>query len=122
MIRSALDDNVASFQFDIFIVQHHGDLAGKNNRIVDGFGAMHQWVAAVLAEGKTTIDNAAREPEISDLCEFLVAMGADISGIGTSTLVINGVDQSALRPVQHHTVPDRIQAATYIAAVAVSGS
>ena len=48
-------------------------------------------------------------------------MGADISGIGTSTLVIEGVDQSALCPVQHHTVPDRIQAATYIAAVAVSG-
>jgi len=77
--------------------------------------------AAVLADGKTTIDNAAREPEISDLCEFLVAMGADISGIGSSTLVIEGVDQGALRPVQHHTVPDRIQAATYLAAVAVSG-
>ena len=77
--------------------------------------------AAVLADGKTTIDNAAREPEISDLCEFLIAMGANISGVGTSTLVIEGVEQSALRPVQHHTVPDRIQAATYIAAVAVSG-
>ncbi|RLE15766.1 MAG: UDP-N-acetylglucosamine 1-carboxyvinyltransferase [Actinobacteria bacterium] len=77
--------------------------------------------AAVLAEGTTTIDNAAREPEISDLCEFLVAMGADIKGIGTSTLVIEGVAEGALRPVRHHTVPDRIQAATYIAAVAVSG-
>ena len=77
--------------------------------------------AAVLAEGTTIIDNAAREPEISDLCEFLVAMGADISGIGTSTLVIEGVEPGALRPVQHHTVPDRIQAATYLAAVAVSG-
>jgi len=77
--------------------------------------------AAVLAEGITTIDNAAREPEIMDLCEFLVAMGADISGVGTSTLVIEGVDQSSLRPVAHRTVPDRIQAATYIAATAVSG-
>jgi UDP-N-acetylglucosamine 1-carboxyvinyltransferase len=77
--------------------------------------------AAVLAHGTTTIDNAAREPEISDLCEFLVAMGADISGIGTSTLVIEGVEDGALRPVQHHTVPDRIQAATYLAAVAVAG-
>ena len=77
--------------------------------------------AAVLADGRTTIDNAAREPEISDLCEFLVAMGAKISGIGTSTLVIEGVEPGALHPVRHHTVPDRIQAATYLAAVAVSG-
>ena len=62
-----------------------------------------------------------REPEIADLCEFLVAMGANISGIGTSTLVIEGVEQGSLRAVRHHTVPDRIQAATYIAAVAVTG-
>jgi UDP-N-acetylglucosamine 1-carboxyvinyltransferase len=77
--------------------------------------------AAVLADGRTTIDNAAREPEITDLCEFLVAMGAEISGIGTSTLVVDGVERDSLRPVQHHTVPDRIQAATYLAAVAVTG-
>jgi UDP-N-acetylglucosamine 1-carboxyvinyltransferase len=77
--------------------------------------------AAVLAVGRTTIDNAAREPEIIDLCEFLVGMGAQIHGIGTSTLVIDGVDRDALRPVAHHTVPDRIQAATYLAAVAVAG-
>ncbi len=77
--------------------------------------------AAVLAKGRTRIDNAAREPEIADLCEFLVAMGADISGIGTSTLVIEGVEPGDLHPVRHHTVPDRIQAATYIAAVAVAG-
>ena len=77
--------------------------------------------AAVLADGVTRIDNAAREPEITDLCEFLVAMGANITGIGTSTLVIEGVDQGSLRPVRHHTVPDRIQAATYVAAVAVTG-
>ena len=77
--------------------------------------------AAVLAEGRTTIDNAAREPEIADLCEFLIAMGAHIEGVGTSTLVIDGVEPGSLRPVQHHTVPDRIQAATYLAAVAVAG-
>jgi UDP-N-acetylglucosamine 1-carboxyvinyltransferase len=77
--------------------------------------------AAVLARGTTRIDNAAREPEISDLCNFLVAMGAGISGIGTSTLEIEGVEPGALRPVSHHTVPDRIQAATYLAATAVSG-
>ncbi|MGB0115050.1 MAG: UDP-N-acetylglucosamine 1-carboxyvinyltransferase [Ilumatobacteraceae bacterium] len=77
--------------------------------------------AAVLADGRTTIDNAAREPEITDLCEFLVTMGAQISGVGTSTLVIDGVERDALVPVKHHTVPDRIQAATYVAAVAVAG-
>ena len=77
--------------------------------------------AAVLAEGTTRIDNAAREPEIADLCDFLVAMGANVSGIGTSTLVIEGVEPGSLHPVRHHTVPDRIQAATYIAAVAVAG-
>ncbi len=77
--------------------------------------------AAVLADGRTTIDNAAREPEITDLCEFLIAMGARISGVGTSTLIIDGVEPAALRAVSHHTVPDRIQAATYLAAVAVAG-
>ncbi len=77
--------------------------------------------AAVLAKGVTRIDNAAREPEITDLCEFLVAMGAGITGVGTSSLVIEGVEPGGLRPVRHHTVPDRIQAATYLAAVAVAG-
>ena len=76
--------------------------------------------AAVFADGQTTIDNAAREPEIIDLCNFLVSMGAQITGIGTSMLTIDGVDRDALRPVRHHTVPDRIQAATYLAATAVS--
>jgi UDP-N-acetylglucosamine 1-carboxyvinyltransferase len=75
----------------------------------------------VLARGTTRINNAAREPEIIDLCEFLISMGAQISGVGSATLVIEGVDQADLRPVRHHTVPDRIQAATYIAAVAVTG-
>lgn len=77
--------------------------------------------AAVLADGVTTIDNAAREPEIIDLCEFLVSMGAHIEGIGSSRLVIEGVDQASLTPVRHETVPDRIQAATYLAACAVTG-
>ena len=77
--------------------------------------------AAVLADGVTTIDNCAREPEIIDLCEFLVEMGARIDGIGTTRLVIEGVERSELRPVRHHTVPDRIQAATYLAACSVAG-
>src|SRR5262245_45878975 len=77
--------------------------------------------AAVFADGTTTIDNAAREPEVVDLCQMLVAMGADISGIGTSTVVVRGVERGSLRPADHRTVPVRIQAATYLAAVAVAG-
>ncbi len=77
--------------------------------------------AAVLADGVTTIHNAAREPEIIDLCEFLNAMGAQVAGAGTSTLVVTGVEPDSLRACEHETVPDRIQAATYIAACAVSG-
>ncbi len=77
--------------------------------------------AAVLADGVTTIDNAAREPELIDLCEFLVGMGAKIEGIGTSRLKVTGVAPDDLRACFHETVPDRIQAATYIAACAVAG-
>jgi UDP-N-acetylglucosamine 1-carboxyvinyltransferase len=77
--------------------------------------------AAVCAKGTTVLDNAAREPEISDLCHFLVAMGAQIDGIGTSTLTIHGVEPGELQAITHAVVPDRIQAATYLAAVAVSG-
>jgi len=76
--------------------------------------------AAVLADGTTTIDNAAREPEISDLCNMLNDMGARISGIGTSRLTIVGVTPQELHAVSHEVVNDRVQAATYIAAVAVS--
>jgi UDP-N-acetylglucosamine 1-carboxyvinyltransferase len=77
--------------------------------------------AAVHAKGTTIIDNAAREPEIADLCNLLVAMGADIEGIGSPTLVVHGVEPGSLRPTRHRVVADRIQAATYIAAVAVCG-
>ncbi len=77
--------------------------------------------AAVLADGVTTIDNAAREPEIIDLCAFLTSMGAQIEGVGTSTLRVTGVARGGLSACDHETVPDRIQAATYIAACAVAG-
>jgi UDP-N-acetylglucosamine 1-carboxyvinyltransferase len=75
--------------------------------------------AAVLAKGTTTIDNAAREPEIADLADFLNAMGARVSGAGTSTLVVEGVDE--LHPTSHTAVPDRIEVATYLAALGVAG-
>ncbi len=75
-------------------------------------------MAAVLAKGVTEIDNAAREPEIVDLCEMLTAMGAVIDGAGTSTLRIDGVDE--LRPVRHATVGDRIVAGTWAFASAMT--
>jgi UDP-N-acetylglucosamine 1-carboxyvinyltransferase len=75
-------------------------------------------MAAVLAEGRTEIDNAAREPEITDLCEMLQAMGARIEGLGTSMLVVDGVDE--LRPVNHTTVADRIVAGTWAMAATMT--
>jgi len=68
-------------------------------------------MAAVLAKGTTVIDNAAREPEIVDICEFLVAMGAQIGGVGSSMLEIEGVDR--LHPVVHTVVADRLVAGTW---------
>ncbi|MGC9670224.1 UDP-N-acetylglucosamine 1-carboxyvinyltransferase [Planosporangium sp. 12N6] len=68
-------------------------------------------MAAVLAKGTTEIDNAAREPEIVDICDMLTAMGAKIDGAGTSQLTIEGVDR--LEPVTHRTVGDRIVAGTW---------
>src|SRR3954447_14901443 len=68
-------------------------------------------MAAVLARGTSVIDNAAREPEIVDLADLLIAMGADVEGAGTSTVVVHGVRE--LRPVQHRVVPDRIAAGTW---------
>jgi UDP-N-acetylglucosamine 1-carboxyvinyltransferase len=68
-------------------------------------------MAAVLAKGTTQIDNAAREPEISDLCALLSAMGARIGGAGSSTIEIEGVD--SLQPVTHRTIGDRIVAGTW---------
>ena len=73
-------------------------------------------LAAVLAEGSTRIQNAAQEPEIIDLANFLNAMGADIVGAGTSEIVINGVKQENLKPIEYTTIPDRIEAGTYMAA------
>jgi UDP-N-acetylglucosamine 1-carboxyvinyltransferase len=76
-------------------------------------------LAAVRAKGTTVIDNAAREPEISDLAAFLVRMGANIVGAGTSTIEVEGTD--LLEAADHTVIPDRIEAATYLAALAVAG-
>ncbi len=76
-------------------------------------------MAAVLAKGRTVIENAAREPEVQDLASLLCAMGAQIEGAGTSRIEIEGVDE--LRPARHVTVPDRIEAATFLAAAGLAG-
>jgi len=75
-------------------------------------------LAAVLANGTTTIGNAAREPELTDLAEYLMKMGAKIDGAGTSNIEIHGVDR--LEPAVHRTVPDRLEAGTYLVAGAMS--
>ncbi len=74
-------------------------------------------LASVTAEGSTRIQNAAQEPEIVDLANFLNTLGADISGAGTSEIVINGVKLESLHPAEYTTIPDRIEAGTFMAAV-----
>ncbi|PWL78753.1 UDP-N-acetylglucosamine 1-carboxyvinyltransferase [Candidatus Gastranaerophilales bacterium] len=74
-------------------------------------------LAGVLAEGATRIQNAAQEPEIVDLANFLNAMGADVNGAGTSEIVINGVRQEQLHPIEYTTIPDRIEAGTFMTAI-----
>ena len=74
-------------------------------------------LAAVTAQGATRIQNAAQEPEIVDLANFLNALGADISGAGTSEIVINGVKIEDLHSIEYTTIPDRIEAGTFMAAV-----
>jgi UDP-N-acetylglucosamine 1-carboxyvinyltransferase len=76
-------------------------------------------MTAVLARGTTVIDNAAREPEIVDLCRLLEQMGAKVDGAGTSTLQVEGVDR--LTPTRHTTVPDRIVAGTFAFGAALTG-
>ena len=74
-------------------------------------------LAAVLAEGSTRIQNAAQEPEIVDLANFLNTIGADVNGAGTSEIVINGVKAENLHSAEYTTIPDRIEAGTFMAAV-----
>jgi UDP-N-acetylglucosamine 1-carboxyvinyltransferase len=99
----------------------HGQLVG--NKVYLDFpsvGATENIImAAVLAKGQTTIENAAIEPEIVDLATFLTSMGADIKGAGTDTIKINGVNR--LVPASHAIIPDRIEAGTFMVAAAITG-
>jgi len=95
----------------------------KGNRYVFpkvSVGATHVlMMAATLARGETVLENAAREPEVVNLAECLIAMGAKIEGAGTSTVTIQGVD--ALSGARHQVIPDRIETGTYAMAVAMAG-
>jgi UDP-N-acetylglucosamine 1-carboxyvinyltransferase len=101
-----------------------GGLKGANIFLGGPFGSTvlgtaNVLMAATLAKGRTVIESAACEPEISDVANCLNAMGARISGIGSPRLVIDGV--SHLHPIQYRVIPDRIEAGTFMAAAAITG-
>lgn len=102
------------------VVAEADDLHGANIRLAfPSVGATENiLMAAVLAKGETVIDNAAREPEIVDLCNMLTRMGAKIGGAGSTTLTIRGVDR--LQPTSHRVIGDRIVAATWGIAAAMT--
>ena len=125
-----LDMHIAGLErLGATVVNEHGFLIATAPKLVGtsiwldfpSVGATENLVmAAALAQGTTIVDNAAREPEIVDLCRMLVAMGAEIDGAGTSTITVEGVRE--LRPVAYSTVPDRIVAGTWaIGAVMTRG-
>jgi len=87
--------------------------------IVTVTGTENLMMAATLAEGTTVLENAAREPEVVDLAECLVQMGAKITGAGTSTITIEGVER--LNGIRYDVVADRIEAGTYLVAAAITG-
>ena len=110
------------------ITVEHGYIVARATRLkgarimtdmVTVTGTENLLMAATLAEGETVLENAAQEPEIPDLAEMLIAMGARIEGHGTSRIRIEGVRE--LRGVAHRIVPDRIEAGTFLCAVAAAG-
>ena len=110
------------------IVVEHGYIVARAARLkgarittdmVTVTGTENLLMAATLAEGETVLENAAQEPEIPDLAEMLIAMGARIQGHGTSRIRIEGVER--LHGVSHTVVPDRIEAGTFLCAVAAAG-
>ncbi len=110
------------------IVVEHGFIKARAGRLQGGniefpmvsVGATENaLMAATLARGITVIDNAAREPEIVDLADCLVAMGADIEGAGTSRIVVRGVER--LHGASHQVIADRIETGTFLVAAAITG-
>jgi UDP-N-acetylglucosamine 1-carboxyvinyltransferase len=87
--------------------------------VVTVTGTENLLMAAVLADGETVLENAAREPEVIDLANFLIGMGAKIEGAGTGTIAIQGVD--SLSGTEHTVLPDRIETGTYLVGAAMTG-
>ncbi|MGR9036277.1 MAG: UDP-N-acetylglucosamine 1-carboxyvinyltransferase [Gammaproteobacteria bacterium] len=83
-------------------------------------GTENLMMAAALAEGTTIMENAAKEPEVTDLAHFLNKMGANISGIGTDVLVIEGVEKLGVDNLHYNILPDRIETGTYLVAAAIT--
>lgn len=104
-----------------FVIAKAKRLKGATIRtdMVTVTGTENLMMAAVLAEGQTVLENAAREPEVTDLAELLIKMGARIEGHGTDRIVINGVER--LHGASHRIVPDRIETGTFLCAVAAAG-
>ncbi len=104
-----------------YIRARAGRLRGANLVLdtVTVTGTENLMMAAALAEGETVIENAAREPEVVDVANFLIAMGARIQGAGSDKIVINGVER--LHGTEYEVLPDRIEAGTYLVAAAITG-
>jgi UDP-N-acetylglucosamine 1-carboxyvinyltransferase len=104
-------------------IQARGKLRGARitTDMVTVTGTENLMMAAVLAEGRTVLENAAQEPEIPDLAELLIAMGAKIQGHGTHRIVIEGVERLHAPKAAHRIIPDRIETGTFLCAVAAAG-
>jgi UDP-N-acetylglucosamine 1-carboxyvinyltransferase len=109
------------------IALEHGNVVARSKRLVGASivcdlptvtGTENLMMAATLARGRTTIENAAREPEVEELARVLNKMGADVQGAGTPTITVEGVE--ALRPIEHSILPDRIEAGTFLVAAALT--
>jgi UDP-N-acetylglucosamine 1-carboxyvinyltransferase len=112
------------------IVVEHGYIVAKAGRLkgaristdmVTVTGTENLMMAATLAEGETVLENAAQEPEVADLAEMLIKMGAKIEGHGTSRIRIQGVDKLHGLSEAHRVIPDRIECGTFLCAVAATG-
>jgi UDP-N-acetylglucosamine 1-carboxyvinyltransferase len=112
------------------ITVEHGDIVAKCKRLkgarittdmVTVTGTENLMMAATLAQGTTVLENAAQEPEVIDLAELLIKMGAQIEGQGTSRLYIHGVDKLHSPAKPHAIIPDRIETGTFLCAVAAAG-
>ena len=110
------------------ITQEHGYVEARADRLKGGHivfdkitvtGTEDLLMAAALADGESLMENCAREPEVQDLADLLIKMGAKIEGAGTSTIKVKGV--SKLHGAKHRIIPDRIEAGTFIIAGAISG-